>query len=184
MLAREGIRATGAELLSLGTRGVVTALDAGEVTAAFVGEPAASALVRDARARLLIDLKSPRAVADALGAPTVHAAVFARGDRRPSDRDLAAFSRAVLAAQRLIATEKAATLVERLPKNVAAADDELVRRVELTQGIYLPNGLTTADALAHTIDIVRAHVALPRALRVPKPADLLYLDPARRTIRR
>ena len=183
LLAKSGIRATGVELLSLGPRGVVTALDSGDAMAAFVSEPAASGLVKDGRARLLIDLKSPPAIADALGAPTVHAAVFMRGDRRPKDRDLAAFARAILEAQQLIATGNAAELAERLPRSVATPDEEFVRRVEAMQGIYLPGGIVTTDALAHTIDIVRTHVPLPRLLKIPKPQDMLYLEPTRRALK-
>ena len=183
LLAKSGIRATGVELLSLGARGVVTAIDSGDAVAAFISEPAATGLVTDGRARLLVDFKSPPAIADALGAPTVHAAVFSRGDRRPNDRDLGAFARAVLAAEQLIATGKAATLAERLPRSIVSSEDEFVRRVEATQGIYLPGGLVTADALAHTIDIVRTHVALPRLLKIPKPQDMLYLEPTRRAVR-
>lgn len=183
LLARHGLTPTGVELVSLGRRGVIAALDAGEVKAALVAEPAATALVQDDRARLLADLRAPGVANDALGGPTVNAAVFVRGDRRPADRDLAALARALLAAERLIRTARPAALAERLPRAVVGADGGFERRVETTREIYLSNGLVTPEAIAHTIDIVQAHLPLPSTLRLPRPADMLHLGPVRRALR-
>lgn len=184
LLARQGVTPTGVELVSLGTHGVVSALDAGDVTAAFVTEPAASALVQDGRARLLIDLKSAQAVRDALGGPTVNAAVFARGDRRPSDASLAAFARALLAAERLIASAAPDVVKAPLSRAAGGGDAEFERRLEATRAIYVPGGVITPDAVTRTIDVIKAHLPLPRALRLPRPADMLHLEPARRAARR
>jgi NitT/TauT family transport system substrate-binding protein len=184
LLAKVGVTPGGVELVSLGTRGVIAALDAGEVKAAFVAEPAASALVHDDRARLLVDLRSPKAVSDQLGAPTVHAGVFVRGDRRPSDRVLTAFARALLAAERLIRNEQPAVLADRLPTPVVGlVRGEFERRVEATRNIYVGSGLTTPEAIAHTTEIIRAHVPLPRMLRLSRPDNVLYFDPLRRALR-
>lgn len=182
LLARSAVAAPAVEMVSLGTRGVIGALDSGEVTAAFVAEPAAGDLVRDKRARLLVDLSSPRAVSAALGAPTVNGAVFARGDRRLNDRVLTSFARALLAAQRRIASETAAALGARLPRSVVGTEEEFARRLDTAQRLYLPNGLVTADAAAHTIEIMRAHLPLPATAKIPKPAELLHLGPLRRAV--
>ena len=182
LLARAGIPSSGVELVSLGTRSAVAALDTGEVVAAFVSEPMATSLVHDGRARLLVDLKSPRAATAALGTATINAAIFARGDKRPADRDLTRFIRAVLTAQRRLASESPAALAARLPRAVVGSDDEFGRRLDATQGIYLTNGLSTADAVARSIEIVRAHLPLPPLLKLSRPADLLYLEPLRRAL--
>jgi sulfonate transport system substrate-binding protein len=183
LLARDGIAATGVDLVSLGARGVITALDVGDVKAGFVAEPVATALLHDDRARLLVDLRSPSAVRDALGTATLNGAVFMRGDRHPSDRDLSAFARALLAAQRLLKSERTAALAERLPRNVVGSDGEFERRVETTRDMYFPNGLVTAESIAYSIDIIRAHMSLPPTLRLHRPRDLLHLDPARRAVK-
>jgi NitT/TauT family transport system substrate-binding protein len=180
LLARQDVRPADVELVSLGTRGVVSALEAGEVAAAFVTEPAATALVRDGRARVLVDLTSPAAVSGALGGPTVNAAVFARGDRRPSDAVLTAFARAVLAAERLIVSSAPDALKEPLSRAVVGNDAEFARRVEATRDIYVPGGLIPPEAVAHTLEAMKLHLPLPRTLKLPQPADMLHLGPARR----
>lgn len=179
LMARAGLGVTDVELVALGSRGVVPALDAGDVNAAFVAEPVATALVDDGRARQILDLRSPDVVRAALGRPTLNAAVFVRGDKRPSDRMLAAVARALLAAERLIASEAAAAIAVRLSSSVVGADGEFTSRLEATRAIYLPNGITTADAIAHTIEMVRAHLPLPYTLRLAKPEAMLHLGPAR-----
>jgi hypothetical protein len=40
----------------------------------------------------------------------------------------------------------------------------------------------TPEAVAHTIEIIRAHLPLPATAKVPKPAELLYLAPLRRAL--
>ncbi|MBI2218805.1 MAG: ABC transporter substrate-binding protein [Candidatus Rokubacteria bacterium] len=183
LLARARLAPAQVEMISLGSRGVATALDTGEVRAAAVPEPAASALVDGGRAAILADLRSPRAVSRALGMPTVHAAVFARADRRIGDRELAAFGRALLAAQRRIATAPPAELAERLPRSVVGLGDDFARRVEASRSLYLPDGLVDPDAVRATIEIIRAHVALPAWLRLPRPEQMLHLEPLRRSLR-
>ena len=183
LLAREGVAPNDVDIVALGARGVVSALDAGEIAAAFVTEPAASSLVRDGRARVLLDLKSPRAVGNALGGPTVNAAVFARRDRQPSDATLTAFARALLGAQRLIASSEPDALKEPLSRSAVGIDAEFIQRVEATRGIYLPGGVVPPEALTRTIDAMKIHLPLPRALKLPRPADILHLEPARRAAR-
>ena len=53
---------------------------AADVHAGMVAEPAATRMLDGGRVSLLADLRSPAGVAQALGGPTVSAAVFARGD--------------------------------------------------------------------------------------------------------
>jgi NitT/TauT family transport system substrate-binding protein len=181
-LARQRLDPSQVELMALGSRGVILALDSGDVRAAVVAEPAASTLVDDGRARVLVDLRSPAAVRQALGVPTVNAAVFVRAERRIGDRELVALARALLAAQQRIATESPAALADRLAKPVVGAGDEFARRVAAARAASLPNGLVEPDAVKATIAAIRAHVPLPHTLRVPRPEDLLHLEPLRRAL--
>lgn len=182
VLARAQIPASRVSLVSLGSRGVLNALDAGEVHAAVVAEPTATALLGEDRARLLVDLRSPDAVRLALGTTTVNAAVFSRADRR-LDPALAAFARALIAAERRIATAPPATLAEALPRGVVGAGDEFQRQIEATRGIYLRGGVVESEAVRATLAMIRAHLPLPGWLRVPGPDELLHLDPLRRALR-
>src|SRR5439155_12582444 len=88
LLARAGLTVAQVRVSSLGGRALVSAPDSGEIHAALVHEPAATHLLGDKRVKLLADFRTPRAVTEAFGASTVNAALFARADRRPKDRDL------------------------------------------------------------------------------------------------
>jgi ABC-type nitrate/sulfonate/bicarbonate transport system substrate-binding protein len=182
LLARAGLTVAQMWVVSYGTRGLVAAVESGDVHSGLVHEPAASRLVAEGHAQVLVDLRTPSAVAAALGSPTVNAAVFARADRRPRDRDLAGFARAVLAAERLIATASPETVAARLPSRVTTPRDEFTARLEATRRIYLPNGLVSADQLRETLALVRAHQPLPATSRVPAPEEMLHVEPLRRVL--
>jgi ABC-type nitrate/sulfonate/bicarbonate transport system substrate-binding protein len=183
LLARAGLSPAQVWVVSLGSRGLVSAVESGEVHVGLVHEPAASRLVAEGHARVLVDLRRPDLVARALGGSTVNAAVFARSDRMPTDRDLAAFARALGAAERRLAAGGAGELAAALPRTVVAPAAEFERRLEATRGVYLPDGLVTADQVRETLALIRAHLPLPVTLRVPKPDELLHLEPARRALR-
>lgn len=180
LLARAGFSVAQMWVVSHGSRGLIAAVESGDVHSGLVPEPAASRLLADGRARLLADLRTPAAVAQAIGTPTLNAAVFARADRRPRDRDLGAFARAVLAAEERIGTAGAEALSARLPRRIA--DDDFPDRLEATRRIYLADGLVTADQLRETLALIRAHHPLPAASRVPSPEELLHIEPLRRVL--
>jgi len=180
LLARSGMTLAQVWVVSHGNRGLVSAVETGDVHAGLVPEPFASRLLADGRARLLVDLRTPAAVTQALGGLTVNAAVFARADRRPRDRDLAAFARAVLAAEQQLATAPPAELAAKLGKRVAGSGDDFAERLESTRAIYLDGGLVTAEQVKQTMALIRAHQPLPATSRVPSPEDLLHLEPLRR----
>jgi NitT/TauT family transport system substrate-binding protein len=180
MLSRARLTATSVDLVSLGGRRLAGALERGDVEAALVHEPAASALVREGQATVLVDLRTPEAVDRALGVPTVNAAVFARQDRQPDDEALLGFARAVLAAEALIAGEPAATLAGRLPPSVVGAPDEFARRLEATRALYLPGGRVSPERLRETVKLLRAHMPLPAALGVPRAEEMLHDEPLKR----
>jgi NitT/TauT family transport system substrate-binding protein len=180
LLARAGLSVAQMWVVSHGSRGLIAAVESGDVHSGLVAEPAASRLLADGQARLLADLRTPAAVAQAIGTPTLNAAVFVRADRRPRDRDLGAFARAVLAAEERIGTVGAQDLSARLPKRVV--DGDFPGRLEATRRIYLPDGLVTADQLRETLALIRAHQPLPAAGRVPSPEEMLHIEPLRRVL--
>jgi NitT/TauT family transport system substrate-binding protein len=180
LLARAGLSVAQMWVVSYGSRGLVTALESGDVHSGLVHEPAASRLVADGQAQLLVDLRTPAAVARAIGTPTVHAAVFVRADRRPRDRDLRAFARAVLAAEERIGSATADDLAKHLGKRIGG--DDFSARLEATRRIYLTDGMVTADQLRETLALIRAHQPLPATSRVPPPEELLHVEPLRRAL--
>jgi len=180
LLARAGLTLAQIWVVSHGSRGLVAAVESGDVHAGLVQEPYASRLVADGRARVLVDLRSPAGVTQALGTPTVNAAVFVRADRRPRDRDLAAFARAVLAAEERLATAPPEELAAKLGKGVVGTGDDFAGRVEATRAMYLAGGLVSTEQVKQTIALIRAHQPLPATSRVPSPDELLHVEPLRR----
>jgi sulfonate transport system substrate-binding protein len=183
LLARAEIRSSQVEVVSVGARGLAATMNQGGVRGAVVPEPIASRLIDEGRAALLVDLVSPRAVTEALGAPTVNAAVFTRGDGRVSDRAVEAFARALLAAEHLIATATPTAMATALPRAVVGSDDDFERRFEATRSMYLPGGMVTLDAVRHTIDMMRGHLPFPQLLGIPRAEDILHVEPLTRAAR-
>jgi NitT/TauT family transport system substrate-binding protein len=173
VLTRSRLSIAQVETVSLGERGLATALETGDVQAGMVAEPAASRLVADGRAVILADLRTPAAVERALERRTLNAGLFARADRRPADGDLAALTRALIDAERLIATANADTIASRLPRAVVGSAEEFARRIESARGLYLPDGAVTLAQLGATIAIVRAHMPFSPGLRIPRPEELI-----------
>jgi NitT/TauT family transport system substrate-binding protein len=182
LLARAGLTVAQMWVVSHGGRGLAAAVESGDVHSGLVPEPAASRLVADGQARVLVDLRTPVAVAQAIGTATVNAAVFARADRRPRDRDLGAFARAVLAAEQRIATATPEELTARLPRRITIPADEFKARLETTRRIYLSDGLVTSDQVRETLALIRAHQPLSVTSRVPTPEEMLHVEPLRRVL--
>ena len=170
-------------LVSRGERALRLAVETGDVHAALVHEPAVSRLLGSGHAHLLVDLRTPAAVRQAVGAATVNAAVFMRADRPVRDRHLAAFNRAVLAAERRIATASAAVLADALPVAVTVPSDEFRARLESCRALYVPDGAVSVEQVRETLTLIRANLPLPRTARVPAPEDLLHV-PTPRAVKR
>jgi NitT/TauT family transport system substrate-binding protein len=182
LLARSGLSVAQMWVVSHGARGLVAAVESGDVHSGLVHEPAASRLLADGLARVMVDLRTPEATVQAIGTPTLHAAVFARADRRPRDRDLGAFARAVLDAEKRIASAPPAELAARLPRRVTTPTDEYASRLEATRRIYLADGLVTVEQLRETLALIRAHQPLPVTSRLPAPEEMLHVEPLRRVL--
>jgi NitT/TauT family transport system substrate-binding protein len=169
--------------VSRGDRGLFHAVETGDVHGALVREPAASRLLAAGRARLLVDLRTPAAVSQALGGATVNAAVFMRADRLVRDRELAAFNRAVLAAEQRIATATAQELATRLPPSMTAPPEDFDARLESCRALYLADGAVSVEQVRQTLTLIRAHLQLPVTARVPPPEELLHVM-SRRAVKR
>lgn len=182
LLARAGLSVAQMWMVSRGERGVVHAVETGDVHAALVQEPAASRLIADGHAHPLVDLRSPDGVRQAVGAATVNAAVFMRNDRRPRDRDLTAFARAVLAAERRMAEGDGSALGSKLPRTVTIMPDTFEAKLAASRQLYLKDGVVTVEQVRETLVLIRAHLPLPVTARVPRPEDLVHLGPARRAV--
>jgi ABC-type nitrate/sulfonate/bicarbonate transport system substrate-binding protein len=182
LLARAGLSVAQVWIVSHGSRGLATAVETGDVHAGLVHEPQATRLLAAHQAHLLADLRSPAAVTQALGALTVNAAVFMRADRRVSDRDLAAFARALLAAERRIATASPEALAARLSARMTTPADDFETRLLATRDVYLKDGLVTAEQLQETLALIRAHQPLPASARLPRPEEMLYTAPVKRAL--
>jgi NitT/TauT family transport system substrate-binding protein len=181
LLARNGSSVAQLMTASLGLRGVAGAVESGEVHAALVPEPYASRLARDSGARILVDLRSPAGVRKALGRLTVNAAVFGRTDR-PRERDVVAVTRALLAAERRIAEVGPDVLGAHLSERAIGNHEEFAERVQTARQLYLTDGLVTAEQLQETTLMIRGHLALPPALVIPPPEQMLHLGALRRAL--
>jgi NitT/TauT family transport system substrate-binding protein len=182
LLARSGLSIAQMWVVSHGSRGLVSAVESGDVHSGLVHEPWASRLIADGQARVLVDLRTPATVAQALGGPTLNAGVFARADRRPRDRDLSGLARALLAAEARIASAKPDELAALLSRRVVGPSEEFAARLEATRRIYLPDGMVTADQIRDTLALLRAHQPFPVTSRVPPPEEMLHIEPLRRVV--
>jgi hypothetical protein len=106
--------------------------------------------------------------------------VFVRSDRPPHDRLLESFARAVLDAERLLASASAEALAGRLPATLVGNPDEFERRLEASRGVWLPGGLVEPDQVRRTIGLVRDRLPLPPTLALPAPAKMLHMEPVKR----
>src|SRR5260370_38307609 len=95
-----------------------------------------------------------------------------RTDRRVRDRELAAFHRAVLAAESRLATATAAELAERLSSSITVPAEEFEGRLEACRALYLDDGAVTIPQGRQTLTMIRAHVVLPAPALVPPPGEV------------
>ncbi len=166
LLARARLTPVQVHIISVGATGLERALTNGDVHAAVLGDPGAARLVAERRVTVLADLRTPAAAQRALGAATVSAGVFVRADRRPGERELAAFTNAVLAAEQRLATGLVGDLATKLPPHVVGSAEEFVARVTQAKTVYLPDGRVTADQLENTMQLLRDQLPLPSRARI------------------
>jgi len=129
-------------------------METGRIDAGLVPEPLAGELVRERRATVLADFRTPELARHAIGGSTVNAALFVRGDRRPPDAQLTALVRALLEAERRMAA----------------------------RALYLPDGRVTAEQVEQTIRLIRTTRPLPASPKLPRPDQMLHPEPLRRAL--
>ncbi len=142
----------------------------------------ATQLLGDKRVKLLADFRTPRAVIEALGTSTVNAAIFARADRRPQNRDLLALTRALQTAEEQIRSAQARELAAKLSARVVGEPEDFAARLAASRELYLPNGLVSPEQVQQTLAIIRGHTPLPQTVPIPRPEDMLLqirVPPAR-----
>ena len=175
LLARASLTPARVHVVSVGAHGLERALGAGEIHAAVLPEPVVTRLLTDNKAVLLADLRTPAAAERALGGPTISAGIFVRADRRPGDRELAAFTRAVVAAQARLAAGRAGDLATRLPRSVVDPPATFDARIDHVKTLYLIDGRVGVQQLDRTVDLLRDQLPLPPRARVqllPPPGRL------------
>ncbi len=182
LLESRGLKPSAVDIVSVGSRAPASAIERGDVQAGLVHEPLASQLLSEGRVTLLADLRNPDAVREALGGLTVNAAVFVRRDRRPPDRVLTAFARAVVGALRRLIPASAQTLAERLPGSVVGLPDEFARRLETARTLYLADTVVEPEQVERTIEMIRNRLPLAATDRVPTARELLHTGPLRQAI--
>jgi ABC-type nitrate/sulfonate/bicarbonate transport system substrate-binding protein len=173
ILARARLDARKIRLESVGERDLIRVIQAGEAAAGLVPEPFAAQLLSGGHATLLADLRTPRAAAETLGTRTVDAAVFARTDRLPTLAALAAFRRALLAAEQRITATDPAVLGAGLPAAITARPDEFGARVAASRQLYLPDGTVSVDQVRASLGLLRARLPLPPTTRLATPREIL-----------
>ena len=166
ILARARLTPAQVNVVSAGSQGLARALSTGDIHAAVVPDALASELVAARRATILADLRTPAAAERALGISTVSAAVFVRGDRRPGERELAAFTRAIVSAEARLVTGGASELAEKLPRSVVGSVEEFDARLRQAKGLYLPEGRVTEEQLEMTSLFLRDQLPLPARARI------------------
>lgn len=174
LLARAGVAVHRVRVLSLGERGVVRALEGGEVAAGMLGEPHVSRLVEGDKAAIAVDLRSAKDAAAALGGPTVGAALFAKAGAVPPAATIRALRAALEAAVARTISAEPAALQATLPASVIGSAADFAPRVRGARELFLGDGRVPVETLERSLELLRARAPLPVKVKLPrKPADLL-----------
>lgn len=178
LLAKARIRLPQVVVLSLGDRGLVGAVESGQVAAAAMADPYATRLVEEGKAMALADFRKRGEAARWLGGPSVHAALFARADTRLGARELEPLARALLKAVRWLQSATAEELASRLSLSVVGPPADFAVRTAGAREIFLPDGWVTEDMLREAVRLARERGALPAKVNVPRGmGKLLLLEP-------
>ena len=174
LLARAGVAVHRLKVLSLGERGVVRALEGGEVAAGVLGEPHVSRLVEGDKAAIVVDLRTTKGAEAALGGPTVGAALFARAGAEPPAATVRALRAALQAAVARTISAEPDALRATLPASVVGAPADFALRLRGARELFLADGRIPVETLEHSLELIRARAPLPVKVKLPrKPAGLL-----------
>jgi NitT/TauT family transport system substrate-binding protein len=174
LLARAGVAVHRVKMLSLGERGVVRALEGGEVAAGVLGEPHVSRLVEGDKAAIVVDLRTAKGAEAALGGPTVGAALFAKAGTEPPAATVRALRAALQAAVARVISAEPAALQAALPASVVGSPADFALRLRGARELFLADGRVPVETLEHSLELIRARAPLPIKVKLPrKPAALL-----------
>ena len=176
LLARAGVAVHRLKVLSLGERGVVRALEGGEMAAGVLGEPHVSRLVEGGKAVIAVDLRTAKAAAAALGGPTVGAALFARAGAEPPAATIQALRTALQAAVARTVSAEPAALQAALPSPVTGSPGDFALRLRSARDLFLADGRVTAETLEHTLELIRARAPLPAKVKLPRKAERILVE--------
>jgi ABC-type nitrate/sulfonate/bicarbonate transport system substrate-binding protein len=183
LLSRFKIRLDQVTQRSLGERGVVSALERGEIHAGLVSDPWASRLVQEGKTGVLADFRRGSEAARELGSPTVHAALFVLPDNPLGEERIAPLVRALLNGLHRLNTAPSEELVARLPSRVVGLPDDFRLRLAGARGVALSRGWVDAPALQASVDFLRIRSPLPVSVELPPRLDnLLSLDPLKKIL--
>jgi NitT/TauT family transport system substrate-binding protein len=176
LLARAGVAMHHLKILSLGERGVVRALEGGEVAAGVLGEPHVSRLVEGGKAAIAVDLRAAKDWAAVLGGPTVGAALFAKAGAEPSAATLQALRAALQAAVARTISAEPAALQASLPSSVIGSPGDFALRLRSARDLFLADGRVTAETLGRSLELIRARSPLPAKVKLPRKAERLLVE--------
>ncbi|MFI5327105.1 MAG: ABC transporter substrate-binding protein [Candidatus Rokuibacteriota bacterium] len=176
LLARAGVAVHHLKVLSLGERGVVRALEGGEVAAGMLGEPHVSRLVEGGKAVIAVDLRAAKDWAAVLGGPTVGAALFAKAGAEPSASTIQALRAALQAAVARTISAEPAALQASLPSSVIGSPGDFALRLRGARDLFLSDGRVTAETLERSLELIRARAPLPAKVKLPRKAERLLVE--------
>lgn len=178
LLEKAGVAVPRVTVKSYGERGLAGAIASGVVAAGLIGDPAATRLVEEGKAVVLVDLRERDADVRWLGARTVHAALFARADTTPGPAQLAPLARALLRALARLQTATAEEVQAALPAEARGFPEDFSPRLLGARGTYLRDGWVSPDMLGASVDLVRNRSAIPARVSLPRSIDRLLLTDA------
>jgi ABC-type nitrate/sulfonate/bicarbonate transport system substrate-binding protein len=176
LLARAGVAVHHLKILSLGERGVVRALEGGEVAAAVLTEPHVSRLVEAGKAAIVVDLRTAKDAAAVLGGPTVGAALFARAGAEPPAATIQGLRAALEAAVARTISAGPTALQGALPSSVIGSPGDFALRLRSARDLFLADGRVAAETLERSLELIRARAPLPAKVKLPRKAERLLVE--------
>ena len=176
LLARARVAVHHLKVLSLGERGVVRALEGGEVAAGVLGEPYVSRLVEGGQAVVVVDLRAAKDAAAVLGGPTVGAALFAKAGAEPPAATIQALRAALQAAVARVISAEPAALQARLPSSVIGSPGDFALRLRGARDLFLADGRVTVEQLDRSLELLRVRAPLPTKVKLPRKPERLLID--------
>lgn len=176
LLARAGVAMHHLKILSLGERGVVRALEGGEVAAGVLGEPYVSRLVDEGKAAIAVDLRAAKETAAVFGGPTVGAGLFAKAGAEPPAAAIRSLRAALQAAVARTISAEPAELQAKLPSSVVGSPADFALRLRGARELFPADGRVTAETLERSLELIRVRAPLPVKVKLPRQTERLLVE--------